>query len=183
MRASERKLITRSIGAYVAVIRGTPFVVQIFIIFFILPEWGIQLDAFPAAVLALTILGTAFICEILAGGIRAVPKGHWEAATSSELSVVTTTPGYRTPGHADYPSAPGGPVCPFNKRLLGGFGHRRGGADPGGLVNRGENTRGADGVQFGGHSLFCHFLSTDPFIQQPGAEDGCSGSSAITKGL
>ena len=86
-RASESKLLVGLIGAYVAVIRGTPFVVQIFIIFFILPEWGIQLDAFPAAILALTILGTAFICEIVAGGIKAVPKGQWEAASSSGLNI------------------------------------------------------------------------------------------------
>jgi polar amino acid transport system permease protein len=87
VRTSNKKLLTWPIGAYVFVIRGTPFVVQIFIIFFILPEWGIQLDAFPAAVLALTILGTAFICEIVAGGIKAVDKGQWEAGTASGLSV------------------------------------------------------------------------------------------------
>ena len=88
MRASNKKLLTWPIGAYVFVIRGTPFVVQIFIIFFILPEWGIQLDAFPAAVLALSILGTAFICEIVAGGIRAVDKGQWEAGTAAGLSTI-----------------------------------------------------------------------------------------------
>jgi polar amino acid transport system permease protein len=87
MRASNKKLLTWPIGAYVFVIRGTPFVVQVFIIFFILPEWGIQLDAFPAAVLALSILGTAFICEIVAGGIKAVDRGQWEAATASGLSI------------------------------------------------------------------------------------------------
>jgi polar amino acid transport system permease protein len=87
-RSADNRFLTYPIGAYVALIRGTPFVVQIFIIFFILPEWGIQLDAFPAAVLALTILGTAFICEIVAGGIKAVPKGQWEAAASSGLSLV-----------------------------------------------------------------------------------------------
>jgi polar amino acid transport system permease protein len=88
LRASNKKLLTWPIGAYVFVIRGTPFVVQIFIIFFILPEWGIQLDAFPAAVLALSILGTAFICEIVAGGIRAVDKGQWEAGTAAGLSII-----------------------------------------------------------------------------------------------
>ena len=88
LRLSNNKLLSWPIGIYVSVIRGTPFVVQIFIVFFILPEWGIQLDAFPAAVLALTILGTAFICEIVAGGVKAVPKGQWEAAASSGLSVV-----------------------------------------------------------------------------------------------
>ncbi len=87
VRASENTFLVAIVGVYVAVIRGTPFVVQIFIVFFILPEWGIQLDAFPAAVIALTILGTAFICEIVAGGIKAVPKGQWEAASSSGLNL------------------------------------------------------------------------------------------------
>ena len=87
LRTSKNKLLVGLIGAYVAVIRGTPFVVQIFIVFFIFPEWGIQLDAFPAAILSLTILGTAFICEIVAGGINAVPRGQWEAAASSGLSI------------------------------------------------------------------------------------------------
>lgn len=87
LRASENKFIVAIIGVYVAVIRGTPFVVQIFIVFFIFPEWGIQLDAFSAAILSLTILATAFICEIVAGGIKAVPNGQWEAAASSGLSV------------------------------------------------------------------------------------------------
>lgn len=88
IRSSNNKWLTAPIGAYVAVIRGTPFVVQIFIVFFIFPEWGIQLEAFTAAVLALTILGTAFICEIVAGGIKAVNRGQWEAAASSGLSLV-----------------------------------------------------------------------------------------------
>jgi polar amino acid transport system permease protein len=87
MRASNKKILTWPIGAYVAVIRGTPLLIQIFIIFFILPEVGIELDAFPAAVLALSSLGAAFICEIVAGGIQAVDKGQWEAAASSGLTI------------------------------------------------------------------------------------------------
>jgi polar amino acid transport system permease protein len=86
-RALGGRWVVLIIGAYVAVIRGTPFVVQIFIVFFILPEWGIQLEAFPAAILSLSIMGTAFICEIVAGGIKAVPTGQWEAATSSGLNL------------------------------------------------------------------------------------------------
>jgi polar amino acid transport system permease protein len=87
VRASGNRFFAAIVGAFVAVIRGTPFVVQIFIVFFIFPEWGIQLEALPAAILSLTILGTAFICEIVAGGIKAVPKGQWEAATSSGLNI------------------------------------------------------------------------------------------------
>jgi len=86
-RSGSNPVLRRIIGVYVAFVRGTPFVVQIFIIFFILPEWGIQLEAFPAAILAMTIMGSAFICEIVAGGISSIPKGQWEAATSSGLTL------------------------------------------------------------------------------------------------
>ena len=74
------------VGVWVDLIRGTPFLVQVFIIFFILPGIGIELEAFPAAVIALTNLTASFICEIVASGIIAVPKGQREAATASGLS-------------------------------------------------------------------------------------------------
>lgn len=86
-RSGKNILIKRLIGVYVSFVRGTPFVVQIFIIFFILPEWGIQLEAFDAALLAMAIMGSAFICEIVAGGIESIPAGQWEAATSSGLTL------------------------------------------------------------------------------------------------
>ena len=86
MRATGHKILRSVIGAWVDLIRGTPFLVQVFIIFFILPSAGIELAAFPAAVIALSNLTASFICEIVAGGILAVPKGQREAATSSGLS-------------------------------------------------------------------------------------------------
>jgi len=86
-RSGKNILIKRLVGVYVAFVRGTPFVVQIFIIFFILPDWGIQLEAFQAALLAMAIMGSAFICEIVAGGINSIPRGQWEAASSSGLSL------------------------------------------------------------------------------------------------
>lgn len=88
IRSSNSKTLKRIVAVYVAVIRGTPFVVQIIIIYFILPEWGIQLETFAAAILAMTIMGSAFICEIVAGGLLAVPKGQWEASKSSGLNVI-----------------------------------------------------------------------------------------------
>ena len=86
IRASGNKILRLLIGVWVDLIRGTPFLVQIFIIFFILPSAGIELEAFPAAVIALTNLAASFICEIVAGGILAVPSGQREAATASGLS-------------------------------------------------------------------------------------------------
>jgi polar amino acid transport system permease protein len=75
-----------TIGLYVDLMRGTPFLVQVFIFFFILPEWGIDMDAFTAAVLSLALYGAAYISEIVAGGIEAIPPGQSEAALSSGLS-------------------------------------------------------------------------------------------------
>jgi polar amino acid transport system permease protein len=86
IRAGSNKPARFIVGAWVDLIRGTPFLVQIFIIFFILPGVGIELEAFPAAVIALTNLAASFICEIVAGGILAVPSGQREAATASGLS-------------------------------------------------------------------------------------------------
>ncbi|MCP4721390.1 MAG: amino acid ABC transporter permease [Desulfobacteraceae bacterium] len=85
-RSGDNIFLKRLVGVYVAFVRGTPFVVQVFIIFFIFPEWGLQLEAFPAALLAMAIMGSAFICEIVAGGIAAIPKGQWEASISSGLT-------------------------------------------------------------------------------------------------
>ncbi len=86
MRASRHRMLRFVIGLWVDLIRGTPFLVQLFITFFILPELGVHLEAFPAAVIALSNLAACFICEIVAGGILAVPGGQREAATSSGLS-------------------------------------------------------------------------------------------------
>jgi polar amino acid transport system permease protein len=86
IRARGTRFLRAVIGGWVDLIRGTPFLVQIFIVFFILPEAGIELDAFPAAVIALTNLSACFICEIVASGIMAIPSGQIEAATASGLN-------------------------------------------------------------------------------------------------
>ena len=99
IRASGNKILRSIIGAWVDLIRGTPFLVQVFIIFFILPGVGIELAAFPAAVIALSNLTASFICEIVAGGIMAVSKGQREAATASGLS------GYQQLRHIVLPQA------------------------------------------------------------------------------
>jgi polar amino acid transport system permease protein len=84
-RSARIRSVNIALAAYVDIIRGTPFLVQIFIVFFILPEWGIQLNAFTSAVLSLSIYGTAYICEIVYGGIVAIPRGQTEAAVSGGL--------------------------------------------------------------------------------------------------
>ncbi len=85
-RASTHKLLRFVIGFYTDIFRGTPVLVQVFVVFFILPEAGIELDSFAAGAIALSNITACFISEIVASGIRAVPRGQLEAAASSGLT-------------------------------------------------------------------------------------------------
>lgn len=67
---------------YVWIIRGTPLLVQLFLIFYGLPSIGIVLDAFPAALIGFTLNVGAYTSEIIRAVISSVPKGQWEAAYS-----------------------------------------------------------------------------------------------------
>ncbi|KAA0578501.1 amino acid ABC transporter permease [Azospirillum sp. B21] len=71
---------------YVWIIRGTPLLVQLFLIFYGLPSVGIVLDAFPAALIGFTLNVGAYTSEIIRAVIGSVPKGQWEAAYSIGMS-------------------------------------------------------------------------------------------------
>jgi L-cystine transport system permease protein len=67
---------------YVWIFRGTPLLVQLFLIFYGLPSIGITLDAFIAALIGFTLNVGAYSSEIIRAVISAVPKGQWEASYS-----------------------------------------------------------------------------------------------------
>ncbi len=71
---------------YVWIIRGTPLLVQLFLIFYGLPSVGIVLDAFPAALIGFTLNVGAYTSEIIRAVIASVPRGQWEAAYSIGMS-------------------------------------------------------------------------------------------------
>jgi polar amino acid transport system permease protein len=78
------------VGTYVETIRNTPFLVQIFIIYFSLPALGLRLEANQAALLAMAINFGAYGTEILRAGIEAVPHGQIEAARALGLTRLQT---------------------------------------------------------------------------------------------
>lgn len=71
---------------YVWLIRGTPLLVQLFLIFYALPSAGITIDAFPAAVIGFTVNIGAYTSEVIRATLLAVPKGQWEAAHSISMT-------------------------------------------------------------------------------------------------
>ena len=76
----------RVVAVYVELIRNTPFIVQLFFIFFGLPALGLKLSETTAAFLAMVINLGAYSTEIIRAGIEAVPKGHIEAGLSLAMS-------------------------------------------------------------------------------------------------
>ena len=67
-------------------IRGTPLLLQLFFIYYVLPYVGIVLSPFVSGVLGLTINYTAYMAEVFRSGIQAIPKGQWEAGASVGMS-------------------------------------------------------------------------------------------------
>jgi len=74
------KLLAWPLTAYVEVLRGTPLMLQLFVLFYVLPNAGLELPAFGAAVLGLAINYSAYEAEIYRAGLQAVPPGQMEAA-------------------------------------------------------------------------------------------------------
>jgi polar amino acid transport system permease protein len=76
--------------AFVELVRSTPLLIQIFFAFFVLPRFGIALDAFTAGLIALSLHYGCYCSEVYRAGLEAVPRGQWEACTALNLSTWTT---------------------------------------------------------------------------------------------
>ncbi len=71
---------------YVQFIRGTPLLLQLFFIYYVLPYGGIILSPFASGVSGLTINYSAYMAEVFRSGVQAIPKGQWEAGLSLGMS-------------------------------------------------------------------------------------------------
>jgi cystine transport system permease protein len=85
-RISQVKIFQMIARVYVSAIRGTPLLVQLFIIFYGLPNVGITLDPFISAVIGFSLSVGAYASEIIRAAILSVPKGQWEAGYSIGMS-------------------------------------------------------------------------------------------------
>ncbi|MBA4245387.1 amino acid ABC transporter permease [Ectopseudomonas hydrolytica] len=90
LRAWRIRPFDRIFGVYVELIRNTPFIVQLFFIFFGLPSLGLRLSEWEAAVLAMVINLGAYSTEIIRAGIQAIPHGQLEAAAALAMSRLET---------------------------------------------------------------------------------------------
>ena len=85
LRQSRFKPVRWLVIAFIEIIRNTPFLVQIFFIYFALPLAGVRLDPTPTAIIALGINGGAYAIEIIRGGVQSISKGQVEAGLALGL--------------------------------------------------------------------------------------------------
>jgi polar amino acid transport system permease protein/putative glutamine transport system permease protein len=86
MRTAAMSQVRRAAEVYADIFRNVPFIVQLFFLFYGLPEIGIELSAFGTGVLALSLAGGAFASDVIRAGILAIEPGVLEAAQVSGLS-------------------------------------------------------------------------------------------------
>ncbi|MGO3889894.1 MAG: amino acid ABC transporter permease [Paenalcaligenes sp.] len=85
-RVSERRWMSQSMRVFIEFFRGTPLLLQLFLVFFGLPVLGLEIGVWYAAAIALILNSAAFLAEIWRGCIQAVPQGQSEAAEALGLS-------------------------------------------------------------------------------------------------
>lgn len=87
-RIDKRPWLRRATASYIGLFQGTPLLLQLFVVFFGLPLFGLQITPWLAASIGLTAYASAYLAEIWRGGVEAVPEGQWEAAASLGLHSV-----------------------------------------------------------------------------------------------
>ena len=90
LRLSGNRFITAIVNIYISFVRGTPLLVQIFIIFYALAMVGPNIPAFATGVIALRLNSGGFMAEIIRGGLTAIPKGQYESAVALGMSKTKT---------------------------------------------------------------------------------------------
>ncbi|WP_149184732.1 ectoine/hydroxyectoine ABC transporter permease subunit EhuD [Streptomyces sp. TRM49041] len=79
------RLVRWPVHALTEFIRNTPLLVQLFFLFFVLPEWGVQFSALTTGTIAIGLHYSTYTAQVYRAGIDAVPAGQWEAATALSL--------------------------------------------------------------------------------------------------
>lgn len=89
-RLSSNPVLHNLARFYISIIRGTPLLVQLFIVFYALPQLDIKISPFPAAVIAFSLNVGGYAAEVIRSAIQSIPKGQWEAAETIGLNYTGT---------------------------------------------------------------------------------------------
>ena len=87
VRVLRISLLTPSVSFFVDFIRGTPLLIQLYFLYYVLPTWGLTISALPTGIFGLGLFYSAYAAEIFRAGIEDLPAGQWEAALTLGLPV------------------------------------------------------------------------------------------------
>lgn len=87
LRIARIPIISAVAAFFVEFIRGTPFLIQLFFLFYVVPNWGLTLSAIVTGIVAIGIFNSAYVSEIYRAGIEDVAPGQWEACLTVGLPV------------------------------------------------------------------------------------------------
>lgn len=89
-RMSSKKYFSLPARIFISAVRGTPLLVQLFLVFYGLGQLGLKIDPYPSAVIAFSVNVAGYAAEVIRASILSVPRGQWEAANTIGMGYSTT---------------------------------------------------------------------------------------------
>ena len=89
-RMSSIRPLSVLVTTFIEFIRGTPLLIQLFVLFYVLPRYGLAFDALLTGIIGLGVNYSAYTAEVYRAGIQSIPRGQWEAATALNISSYRT---------------------------------------------------------------------------------------------
>jgi polar amino acid transport system permease protein len=86
MRRARSRWVSWSAASVIEFIRSTPLLIQLYFLFYVMPDYGLTLSAFTTGVLGIALHYSCYVAEVYRAGLNAVPRGQWEAAKALSLS-------------------------------------------------------------------------------------------------
>jgi polar amino acid transport system permease protein len=87
IRIAQIRLLSPAVWLFVQFVRGTPLLIQLYFLFYVLPTWGLSVSALGTGIIGLGLFFSAYVAEIYRAGIEDLPAGQWEAALTLGLPV------------------------------------------------------------------------------------------------
>jgi polar amino acid transport system permease protein len=87
LRLARIPLISAAVGFFVEFVRGTPFLIQLYFLFYVVPTWGLTLSALLTGIIGIGLFNSSYVSEIYRAGIENIPVGQWEACLTLGLPI------------------------------------------------------------------------------------------------
>jgi polar amino acid transport system permease protein len=87
LRLARIPVVSAAVGFFIEFIRGTPFLIQLYFLFYVVPTWGLTFSALVTGIIGIGLFNSAYVAEIYRAGIENIPVGQWEACLTLGLPI------------------------------------------------------------------------------------------------